>query len=399
MSSNNVRLNLNPETKTFDTGNLTTTVKTNNDSGYLLVLTANDTKLTEQSDNTLTIPTLAENPAGYTESTFTPNAWGYKFNTENYFPFITYTKISSSPAPTNGDTTTLTFAAKADYAATPGNYSLDLDFQVMANIDIPLIQNLNASLCTTESPTIVMDSRDGEYYLVQRLKDGKCWMLNDLRLGSTTESITLTKEDTNMSAATWELPKSGSNCFNTSSCTGTNGKSGTGLTVPAIDASDKGARFTHYGKYNFNIGTVLYNYCAATAGTFCSSNNNSSSPSYSICPAGWRLPTGSNSSGAKGETYNLCTAYKGSACSNALNTQTNMTPDAASAHYALNIQLAGKISYNNRNVKESGADYWTTTNDIRGGTTAAAFYFTTTGVYAFPSNYRHNGNSIRCVLK
>ena len=35
---------------------------------------------------------------------------------------------------------------------------------------------------------------------------------------------------------------------------------------------------------------VRYNYCAASAGTNCSSSN-SSDTTYDICPKGWRLPT------------------------------------------------------------------------------------------------------------
>ena len=41
-----------------------------------------------------------------------------------------------------------------------------------------------------------------------------------------------------------------------------------------------------------NIG-VYYNYCAASAGTYCmNSNSGTGVASYDICPKGWRMPTG-----------------------------------------------------------------------------------------------------------
>ena len=51
---------------------------------------------------------------------------------------------------------------------------------------------------------------------------------------------------------------------------------------------------------------VLYNFCAASAGTYCYPNTtNYGNASYDICPAGWRLPVG----GTSGEYVTLYGKY------------------------------------------------------------------------------------------
>lgn len=110
------------------------------------------------------------------------------------------------------------------------------------------------------------DSRDGitRTYEVAKLADGKCWMLANLKLGSTTGSITLTPADSNV-ASNFTLPQL---------ITNGNTNQGTPQAVGPVPG-DNGSGATNYG--------YLYNYQAATAGN---------SAQSSICPAGWRLPVG-----------------------------------------------------------------------------------------------------------
>ena len=51
---------------------------------------------------------------------------------------------------------------------------------------------------------------------------------------------------------------------------------------------------------------VYYNYCAASAGSYCyDESKGTGNASYDLCPAGWRMPT----SGSSGEYKALYTAY------------------------------------------------------------------------------------------
>ena len=120
------------------------------------------------------------------------------------------------------------------------------------------------------------DSRGGttRTYEVAKLADNKCWMLTNLKLGSTTGTTTLTPSDSNI-ATNFTLPQ-----LTTTDAADYDNPRAYGP-VPG----DTGAGATNYG--------YLYNFPAATAGesrtSFPATGGNAS---YSICPANWRLPTG-----------------------------------------------------------------------------------------------------------
>ena len=115
------------------------------------------------------------------------------------------------------------------------------------------------------------DIRDSNSYTIAKLADGKCWMTENLRLSGGTSGRTLYSSDSNISTASWILPSE--NTSFPTSCVDT--------------AYNMSSGNTTYGNY--------YNWYAATAGTgTCSmSSGNASS---SICPKGWRLPTGGSGS-------------------------------------------------------------------------------------------------------
>ena len=123
------------------------------------------------------------------------------------------------------------------------------------------------------------DSRGGttRTYKVAKLADNKCWMLDNLKLGSTTGSITLTPSDSNV-ATNFTLPQLYS------------GSDGSYLSYDTPQAygpvpGDTGSGETNYG--------YLYNWPAVTAGeTKASMPVGSGNANYSICAKGWRLPTG-----------------------------------------------------------------------------------------------------------
>ncbi|MCL1876735.1 fibrobacter succinogenes major paralogous domain-containing protein [Candidatus Saccharibacteria bacterium] len=127
----------------------------------------------------------------------------------------------------------------------------------------------------------VSDIRNDQDYVICKLADGHVWMLNNLKLGSTTGTTLLTPANTNITS-NWALPQlvvSGA-AFVTPYAYG-----------PVPGATDNIADNTFYG--------YLYNWCAATAGGTASGGSNTCTEpgahtedaTGDICPINWRLPT------------------------------------------------------------------------------------------------------------
>ena len=230
------------------------------------------------------------------------------------------------------------------------------------------------SQMTTGTSYNVSDSRDGESYKIAKLADDKVWLQDNLRLGSTS-TIDLTPSNTNI-ASNWTLPASGTVCFSSSSCTGTSGATGTGYTVPAINAAYKDTTITSYGSGSSKIG-VYYNYCAASAGTYCyAQNSGTGNASYDICPKGWRMPTSGNS----GEYQALYTAYS----SNATNFRNSLSTPL-SGYFGSSAYDQGSYGY-----------FWSST--YSNGNNMYSLLVYSSNVYPTNSNRRYDGSSVRCLL-
>ncbi len=189
------------------------------------------------------------------------------------------------------DTTEVTLTFVIDDTVASGQKQLKLAYTAVDNDPIPIasIQSFTASDCTalptiydgTNEDAIVTraDSRGGitRTYRIAKLADGNCWMLDNLKLGSTTNSITLTPDDTDI-ADDFTLPQVVT--------TGTPDSDNPGVYGPV--PGDTGTGATNYG--------YLYNWSAITAGeTTETMPANSGDAPYSICPVGWRLPKGGTS--------------------------------------------------------------------------------------------------------
>ena len=227
------------------------------------------------------------------------------------------------------------------------------------------MQNLSASSCTT-TPSSVYDNRDNHVYIIQRLLDGKCWMMENLDLGRTTLSTDLTSSNTNLSntitASTFNNWKK--TTIDDSTYTFTDG-----VFYP-VDGVDLDNRMP--------LGT-LYNYYAVSAGTI-TGYTNTGDASYDICPAGWRLPT----SGDSGE-YETLYGYYG----------TNELMRAPIARNGLAFVSVGYFS-SSLSIGE-WSHYWSST---RYGYEIMYNLFITPS-YVRPSDdlRRNYGCAVRCVLK
>ena len=231
------------------------------------------------------------------------------------------------------------------------------------------LQNLNTSTCTT-TPIYTYDNRDNQTYLVQRLADGKCWMMENLDLGRTTLTTDLTSSNTNLSdtitAATFNGWKktSGTNKYN----------AGEFINVASGDPTSGSAYAT------------LYNYHVASAGTI-SGSSNSSDAEYDICPAGWRLPVG----GSSGE---YATIYANAS----YNTAAKMAKPAAASSGGFAVTISGSFNTGAPRSQASASWYWTSTIGTTSATTNMSTMYVTPGyVSVTSSSNRASGFSIRCV--
>ena len=474
LSSPTVSFHLNPASNSFNTGNLDISVATNNLNGYKLYIgtaegsgSTSGTDLTNTTNNTYTIPTLE---SSVKESSFVVNKWGYRISAgtntnpditdtttgpnSKYFPYASNTLISSSASTTNNDTTTLTFAAKADYEKPAGAYDISLNFKTIPIVTQTYMQNMDPSVCT-EAPTIVIDSRDEQPYLIQRLADGKCWMLDNLDLDLTNKTIVdnLTTENTNIDTtndpnALDYLRNGGGIASDKYATVGLelHNWTGAGMTPlspnysysqPLVNRSGKcdstknaswpcvgvwqNADYTHNtvldkadaantiikdnannigGPGSYKIGTY-YNYCAASAGTYCYGNNTSagtppedSSPTSDICPAGWHMP--SDNGGTNGDYFTLCSAIKGGneGCTGEAWNTMSIT-DFTSMQYQLSTPLSGGYVSGTAYRRGTYGNFWSTT--YSSGTNMRDLIVRSSGVYPQDTNYRYNGRSVRCV--
>ena len=141
---------------------------------------------------------------------------------------------------------------------------------------LPVFDGSNSSAVRT-----VTDARGGptRSYEIAKLADGKRWMLTNLKLGSTSGSITLTPAASDVES-NFTLPQLTTG--------GTAQYDIPGAYGPLTSVGDTGSGATNYG--------FLYNFAAATAGHTRTSLTIGSSQ-QSICPAGWHLPTAGDFSG------------------------------------------------------------------------------------------------------
>jgi uncharacterized protein (TIGR02145 family) len=162
----------------------------------------------------------------------------------------------------------------------------------------------------TKPDTITLtDTRNNQEYRIRKLADGKCWMIDNLKL-ELKNGMTLTSKDTNIATDTTihftedgtkdgpaltgmdkNFTTSGFNTIN-----GTNNQAPPNLDAWRQNDPSGTAGCSNGDAYNSNSKTgcgYLYNFYTAAAGTTSQSQDvRYSTAAGSICPAGWRLPTG-----------------------------------------------------------------------------------------------------------
>ena len=244
------------------------------------------------------------------------------------------------------------------------------------SVALPEMQSLTSAQCTTAG-TKVYDNRDGSTYLVKRLADGNCWMLDNLRLDPTTVSLATLQGNTNASNTTLSYLKNGGGSSPYPASGVSSAWTSSSQNLPYINATSKDTTTTSYGSGSGKVG-VYYNYCAASAGSYCYTMSSSSGDATEdLCPAGWRMPTG----GSSDEYQALYTAY---------------SSDATDFKNALSTPLSGYFYSGSVQAQGTAGYFWSSTRSSN----YAMRILRVDADYVRPT-YTHNrfyGVPMRCIL-
>ena len=213
--------------------------------------------------------------------------------------------------------------------------------------DISSMQDMTSEVCanTKEHQTATLrDTRDGNTYTVAKLKDGKCWMTQNLRI----IDKTIIPADSDVT---------------------------TNYTIPASSLSG----FSSFDTSNAYVDSDggFYNWYTATAGTG-TQVMYSENTSVSICPRGWRLPTGGYNDGE----------FK------VLNSRYNSYSDLmANARFT----ISGSVHNSSRGYQGLSGYYWSSTR--ASGGYASRLFLDASNVYPEGNNDKRIGFSVRCIAR
>jgi hypothetical protein len=264
--------------------------------------------------------------------------------------------------------------------------------QTIANVGY--MQEVTSELVENTPPnytTTLIDSRDGTSYTVAKLADGRLWLLDNLALDLTNQTVVsgLNSTNTNASDATLNYLKNGGGGgtgleqYATSGLTygaWVNGQRIAPMLYTALkDTSNEDDTLSDDAK-TWKYG-IYYNYCAASAGSYCFSGNSSGNATEDICPKGWRMPTG----GSSGEYAVLNNSNYGYGSYSLYRT-------------ALRLPLSGSMKDSPSGQGSSGIFWSSTRNDD----SWMHYLHIDDSMYTFTASYystaRTNGLSMRCIF-
>ena len=378
-----INLNLDPATNAFASKDINITVGTNNKTGYWISMSSStgESDLVNIDDNTKIIPTIAT-AGSYTSSNFPINQWGYKIDSGNYTPFVSGATIKSSNTIANGETFKLNIASKIDYLQPSGTYNMALNIKMLPNMIQEYMQDITPEMCT-EEPSVVMDKRDGQTYTIARLKDGKCWMTQNLKLGKYTDSLVLTNADSNVSS---DFILDNKRDISSS------------VVMPSGNVVVDGETVTQQYNGSAYLCTeeygCSYNWYTATAGTG-TTYKTSGNAEESICPSNWTLPTGGSES-----DYSIFSLAYNNSVSDILVNPSNLTENINGKSIPGLLLNGNWYDYGSYNVGK-GARYWSKTANSNNKQLACGYSITLpSSVFSNDCTYvKYAGRAVRCLLK
>ena len=251
----------------------------------------------------------------------------------------------------------------------------------------------NTTACSqteTGVTALLKDKRDNKQYRVRKLKDGKCWMIDNLRLGTAGQALTLTTADSNVSS-TKTIPDS--QIVDADATASWAGDYSSKYHIVAredttFEATTDAGIYTlsneGYGNlYSWNTAIVFSTSYDASQGT---------NATQSICPKGWVLPQNAPGAGSFQTLYN---SYSSSDAMREVATAstavTNRGPEFKPAGY-----------YPDGGVRDGGwrGYYWSRTayGYFYGLYRAYNLSFFTSAVSPQSDDYQYYGLSVRCIV-
>lgn len=292
------------------------TVSTNNSTGFSLTLADSDEDVNMKHLNP-SIPALISPVAGnVTEAGFAVNTWGYSLDETNFkaVPAQSASEtIKNTLNPSAGEVTRVSFGAKVDNSLPAGAYQDRVVFSAVANYvppkktfgGITTMQEMTSLVCQDETTplntateftfhhtndntkipqTLLKDSRDNKQYLIRKLADGNCWMVQNLDLDlSIATTLDNTSSDLN-SKTNWTPVSDTTQVEGFIQAGGSYdpGEVAGDITIVNYDGVDK---TLHAGNFYTEKATV-------TEDGILNIQPQPQDYPDSICPKGWRMPYG-----------------------------------------------------------------------------------------------------------
>ena len=420
-----------------DSNIITAAITSNSPYGYHLSATTGTstgtTSLVNTADSNFVFTNLNANKASL--SNFSDNTWGYSCSTDNGTTWISgdygsalagYNGLTLDNDDSGATGTTLynndsyagstavkfKIGAKSATTQAAGTYTGTVNFYAVTNpkpaVTIETattMQEVEACPGTVPLEQIytLTDPRDNQTYKVARLKDGKCWMVENLNLAGGTA---LSADNTDVTSAYVSSFSTSNNLT----------KTGNTIVLPASSISGFDYDAPNYS-YVYNSGNKTsncvspgcysyYSWDAATLGSGRAIVTDNTDAEQSVCPKGWKLPSTYNGSGTAAEAADFRALMIGYGGSNSIQTYDSSTTPTGSTMYGNigpgttpDFLLAGYYLGYGDPFKYGGsvAFYWSSTAD---SDTSKAHYFNVypSGVNSAWRDYRYMGFSVRCLF-
>ena len=253
--------------------------------------------------------------------------------------------------------------------------------------NITTMQEMTPEICANSAlgqSNTLTDIRDNSTYTVARLSDGNCWMTSNLAL-DISKANSLSSDDTDIAEGTTWPETDVETPMETEDGTWTEDPNAILFAKHPIKIYNSGGLYQDsYGYY--------YTWCAATAGTCLGVNTDGDSASSSICPRGWRLPTG----GGNGDFQTLYDKFPSAnlATVDGIKGRWFGAGDASSG--GAFFPVAGRIENDGLSMGGSRGHYWSSTVNNAVGAHNLAFN-DSSEVNPLDGSHRYRGYSIRCL--
>ena len=269
-----------------------------------------------------------------------------------------------------------------------------------------VMQNFSCSSLSAGEVTALSDSRDSNVYTVGKMQDGKCWMMENLRLDAE-NSIDNTKAQGYGGSFIGLADSEDSFLYNSTTANSL-------YSTSNITGNNQGNRFPRYNNNHIKIGGTnaagvplipkpknqemdysqpvqwyaygnYYTWAAAIANT--TDFTTTADITTSICPSGWHLPTSS-------ESNTLASSFSG------VNPQDSRDENLLRAYtsYPNNFIYSGYYTQNQaQQYGDDLGEYWLATNNTYN---SAYRIYLQRGPFVYPSSdngSKYKGFPIRCV--